>query len=256
MCPRHAVAVSQQTGTLWHCLCIYDPGPVTSTEFHDHSPHARLHRTCTVLQTLAGDRSSKSGGTPDGLAQIGVGFFSPTSPGNPWQWVHMGTFAHFGLAKCCDEAVSQTKPCCCCTESERKISVRCHRCEPIRGRPALRLTHPTRWLGRTMCNGALIGFSRSGLAYDRVLLPWFECALDRGCIAPVYGQGRGSVSTRGNHRQDQAALTLLAHFANMSCHRAPHTTGVALHHDKVNDNTICRRLRTSGALPQLPDHSG
>lgn len=90
--------------------------------------------------------------------------------------------------------------------------------------------------------------------YDRVLVPWFECALDRGCIAPVYGRGRGSVSTRGNHRQDQAALTMLAHFADLSCYGDAQSAGFMLHHDKVNDNKLCRELVASGGAAKIPAH--
>jgi hypothetical protein len=78
--------------------------------------------------------------------------------------------------------------------------------------------------------------------------------MERQCIAPEYGKGAGSVSTRGNHRQDQAALTMLAHFANMSCEGNVVAAGFVLHHDKVNDNKLCRELQTSGDAADIPAH--
>jgi hypothetical protein len=182
------------------------------------------------------------------------GFYSPTSVGNPWQWVHMGMMAYFGLAKCCDESVAHTKPCCCCEGQE--ATTRCHACPAVTGRPPPRSTHPRDWLEKTMCNGALIGFDRDGPAYERVLVPWWECALDAACISPVYGEGRGSIATRGNHRQDQAGLTMLAHFANMSCEGDARAAGFTLHSDKVNDNTLCKKLKSSAGLSGdvIPEH--
>jgi len=60
----------------------------------------------------------------------------------------------------------------------------------------------TRKKGRN-CNGALIGFRRGPdtTAYADLFLPWLACAGEKKCITP-HG------SSRSNHRQDQAALTL------------------------------------------------
>ena len=66
----------------------------------------------------------------------------------------------------------------------------------------------------TLCNGAFVGFdTRSGEAMA-ALRGWRECSLDVECIAP-------SGSHRGNHRQDQAALTVLAwlHGLHATCTR-------------------------------------
>jgi hypothetical protein len=52
------------------------------------------------------------------------------------------------------------------------------------------------------CHGALVGLDTSQPAVRRLLAAWLDCALHVECIAP---QG----AHRGNHRQDQAALTLL-----------------------------------------------
>jgi hypothetical protein len=51
-----------------------------------------------------------------------------------------------------------------------------------------------------MSNAAIVGFDMR--AYRMVVKPWAECALERSCIAPIG-------SNRGNHRQDQAVLTVL-----------------------------------------------
>ena len=55
-----------------------------------------------------------------------------------------------------------------------------------------------------MSNGAIVGFDMR--AYEQVVKPWAECALKRECIGPLG-------SNRGNHRQDQAVLTVLLYQA-------------------------------------------
>src|SRR5262249_34040328 len=66
---------------------------------------------------------------------------------------------------------------------------------------------PDAFATRANADATLIGFatgSPSATVRDRVyrdiLVPWKACALNRGCIAPPG-------SSRGNHRQDQAALS-------------------------------------------------
>eukprot|EP00041_Stephanoeca_diplocostata_P017922 m.370502 g.370502 ORF g.370502 m.370502 type:complete len:458 (+) comp20860_c0_seq3:33-1406(+) len=183
------------------------------------------------------------------------GFFSPTSNGHPWQWVHAGAFAYMGLKKCCDFRVSATRPCCCCDGTTgRGCSPSCPAVAP--DRPNLTNAYPTLWMKKTMCNGALIGFSKTGTAYAQLLVPWFECSLDRRCIAPIYpddsGRTSGSVSTRGNHRQDQAALTMLAIFSNNACSVHPRQLRIHMHKDGVNDNPLCRKI--FGENHTLPKH--
>jgi hypothetical protein len=60
-------------------------------------------------------------------------------------------------------------------------------------------------------DATLIGFGIGSAATDAsealvrdVIQPWFECAMDRQCIAP-------DGSSRKNHRQDQAVLSYLVH---------------------------------------------
>jgi len=81
------------------------------------------------------------------------------------------------------------------------------------------------------CHGAIVGFDLSKEPARKVLATWLDCALHRECIAPVG-------SHRGNHRQDQAALTLLVLLgkerfgAELTCHdfghlpTSPTTSGV------------------------------
>lgn len=54
-------------------------------------------------------------------------------------------------------------------------------------------------LGTRNCNAAFLAFAQS--AHD-LYEPWLDCALDVDCITPVE-------SSRTNHRQDQAALSVL-----------------------------------------------
>ena len=80
--------------------------------------------------------------------------------------------AFFGIAKCCNPDQADTRPCCCCG----RASYRCAECAPVDGRPNLTVqAEPKDWLDKEMCNGALLGFVRDRPAYDRVLVPWFEC---------------------------------------------------------------------------------
>ena len=52
------------------------------------------------------------------------------------------------------------------------------------------------------CHGAIVGFDLSHSPARKLLAAWLSCALHRECIAPVG-------SHRGNHRQDQAELTVI-----------------------------------------------
>ena len=78
-----------------------------------------------------------------------------------------------------------------------------------------------------MLNGAIVGLDHHHKDFEAVAIPWAACALQRECIAPIGShRGTGCVRVRGslcgvsncgvllagNHRQDQAALTVLAHW--------------------------------------------
>jgi len=58
------------------------------------------------------------------------------------------------------------------------------------------------------CNAAFLGFGNK--VRESILIPWRDCALKRECIAPIG-------SNRGNHRQDQAALTLIVYMNDFEC---------------------------------------
>ncbi len=57
-----------------------------------------------------------------------------------------------------------------------------------------------------MCNGAIVGFAKNHPRdpTGKIMNHWVACSMNRSCIAPPG-------SSRRNHRQDQAALTVLAH---------------------------------------------
>ncbi len=88
-----------------------------------------------------------------------------------------------------------------------------------------------------MCNGAIVGFDASHVLYDSVVKPWQQCALTQACIAP-FG------SSRANHRQDQAVLTVLLKQASISCvinegtwsrnKMMPGPLGIQLHQDETS----------------------
>jgi hypothetical protein len=66
-------------------------------------------------------------------------------------------------------------------------------------------------MDKRMCNGAILGFDRTHSdIYDTVVVPWEACALVRHCIAPPG-------SSRANHRQDQATVTVLLHKSGRDC---------------------------------------
>ncbi|KAI7902094.1 uncharacterized protein BX663DRAFT_81485 [Cokeromyces recurvatus] len=64
---------------------------------------------------------------------------------------------------------------------------------------------------KSNCNGAAIGFdTTNSTIVNTIIIPWFECALQKNCIAPPG-------SNRANHRQDQAVLTYLAYLNGHKC---------------------------------------
>jgi hypothetical protein len=61
---------------------------------------------------------------------------------------------------------------------------------------------PNKSLGSNNCNGALVSILLSHVQAISVVRKWKELSLDQDCIAPIG-------SSRSNHRQDQAVLTVL-----------------------------------------------
>lgn len=103
------------------------------------------------------------------------------------------------------------------------------------------------WDAVPNCNGAVVGFSRDSLAYKKLLLPWFNCANELKCIAPPG-------SNRSNHRQDQAALTVLAHQGGFTCFPFCQRGcgGVLLHQDgKGASRRLCRSIGLKSRLREI-----
>jgi len=77
-------------------------------------------------------------------------------------------------------------------------------------------------------NGAIVAFSRSYPQADVLLQAWAECAQNKDCIAPPG-------SNRNNHRQDQAALSVLAYLQGMAPSgiqaRSTSRLGIRIHQD-------------------------
>lgn len=74
---------------------------------------------------------------------------------------------------------------------------------------------PKEYRYKPNCNGAALGFdTNNNTIVDSLILPWFECALTKNCIAPPG-------SSRENHRQDQAALTYLVYLNGHECRIPP-----------------------------------
>lgn len=96
----------------------------------------------------------------------------------------------------------------------------------------LQYTH----INKPMCNGAIVGFSsKNSDVYNKIVTEWALCSLHRECIAPLG-------SSRRNHRQDQAVLSVLLHKNGKTCDIAeghwsntgkmvPGPLGIQLHQD-------------------------
>ncbi|BFI36801.1 hypothetical protein MARPO_0166s0002 [Marchantia polymorpha] len=87
----------------------------------------------------------------------------------------------------------------------------------------LRANLPGIW-DQENCEAAIVGFTLK--KYKEIARPWFECSTIRQCIAP-------DGSDRSNHRQDQAALTLLSILSRNPCEGAHNNFG---HH--LDDHPI------------------
>ncbi|KAI9310494.1 hypothetical protein BX666DRAFT_2006530 [Dichotomocladium elegans] len=91
------------------------------------------------------------------------------------------------------------------------------------------------------CNGAALGFDADNkLVVDALITPWYECGLDKDCIAPPG-------SSRSNHRQDQSAITLLAVKAGYRCFEYPEFHGITIHQDEACQKRL-ESLEEKGSL--------
>lgn len=85
---------------------------------------------------------------------------------------------------------------------------------------------PDQYAHNPNCNGAALGFDASNQTIvDELIVPWYQCGLDKNCIAPPG-------SSRANHRQDQAALTFLAYRSGKKCLMSPNFYKLQIHRDK------------------------
>lgn len=93
---------------------------------------------------------------------------------------------------------------------------------------------------KKMCNGAIVGFSSNHTdIYQQLVVTWSACALVKSCIAPPG-------SSRRNHRQDQAVLSVLLHQSKRKCDipegfwnnhdMIPGPLGIKLHQDSSVQN--------------------
>ncbi|KAF7721881.1 hypothetical protein EC973_003977 [Apophysomyces ossiformis] len=90
--------------------------------------------------------------------------------------------------------------------------------------------NPADYANNINCNGAAAGFDlRNKAVVNNIIIPWYECGLDKDCIAPPG-------SSRRNHRQDQAVLTFLAYRNNYKCQLAP----IRYHNLQVHRDISCR----------------
>jgi hypothetical protein len=91
------------------------------------------------------------------------------------------------------------------------------------------------------CNGAALGFDADNpKVVDTLIQPWYDCALNKNCIAP-----KGS--SRRNHRQDQTAISFLALRAGYRCFEYPEFHGLTIHQDDLCNDRLAL-LQRSGAL--------
>jgi hypothetical protein len=71
------------------------------------------------------------------------------------------------------------------------------------------LKFPIGLLSRPNCNGAVIGFKLQCKNVQKLIYDWNKCALNKSCIAPIG-------SSRKNHRQDQAVLSVISELSNFN----------------------------------------
>ena len=91
------------------------------------------------------------------------------------------------------------------------------------------------------CNGAFSAHLKGSERYETITKPWVKCSLTMECVCP---KGSG----RHNHRQDQAALTLLAIREDVRCGGWGHERWVATHAQR-GWRELLKELQ--GALPKV-----
>ncbi|KAI8342260.1 hypothetical protein BC941DRAFT_412280 [Chlamydoabsidia padenii] len=92
------------------------------------------------------------------------------------------------------------------------------------------------------CNGAALGFDADNpKVVETLIQPWYECALNKNCIAP-----KGS--SRRNHRQDQTAISFLALKAGYRCFEYPEFHGLTIHQDDWCNDRLALLQQTGSLL--------
>jgi hypothetical protein len=113
------------------------------------------------------------------------------------------------------------------------------------------LNAPPAMLPKPNRNAALIGLRVGYPWVDELAREWKRCALDPACIAPPG-------STRRNHRQDQAVLTVLLYqlqekYGFELDHRR---LDITVHHDRLTFEQARELLKTWKPWPRPPIVSG
>jgi hypothetical protein len=71
------------------------------------------------------------------------------------------------------------------------------------------LNFPHQRLTKPNCNGAIVGLNLENSIILKLISDWNSCAMNKSCIAPIG-------SSRLNHRQDQAVLSVLTELINLN----------------------------------------
>jgi hypothetical protein len=79
-------------------------------------------------------------------------------------------------------------------------------------------------LSKNNLNGACVSVDYQNQRAMSIVSKWEDCAMTKGCIAPIG-------SSRKNHRQDQAALSVLAHQSGITKNMTGRLHGFVIHQD-------------------------
>jgi len=88
-------------------------------------------------------------------------------------------------------------------------------------------TQKARFIGKQHFAGNLQGYTQNGQARMLILEPFYQCALNRDCIAPAG-------SDLSNHRFDQTVLSILIYQSGLPV--IPRTQLLAAHRDALNSD--------------------